>query len=152
MHPYRVFWPLPGRSALQKFDSWIPSRRGHRKSGFQNVCFYNMYGLECMFWAQAPTCNWRQQIHFYREKWHRESYDKIRASELPPAIAIFIVKKRGVLSFFRTLSPTCASPDAPLSCFVPLLFFVLEQIVFCSVHPYRTLSTFSIKINNPHAF
>ena len=49
---------------------------------------------------------------------HRESYDKIRASELPPAMAIFIVKKRGVLSFFRTLRSTRASADAPLSCFL----------------------------------
>ena len=37
---------------------------------------------------------------------YRKSYDKIRASELPPAIAIFIAKKRAVLVFFRTLSPT----------------------------------------------
>ena len=44
------------------------------------------------------------RMHFYCEKIAvGKFHDKIRASELPPAMAIFIVKKRGVLSFFRSL-------------------------------------------------
>ena len=53
------------------FQDSKPQR--HRNSGFQNVCFYNMYGLECMFWAQVSTCNWREGFKgypvFLRNKW-----------------------------------------------------------------------------------